>query len=168
MPHLGQITLFLSCCNERNARKLGETEDGQRDFYLFLMKPSTKTWILGTLLLSNPRGRKPSLPSAARDALLSFNIASLLPSPTSCLSFGNFHYMDTGTYIFIPMTLKFFCQTFHFFLQCILLARYSNSREVFLFCFVFSNSHVQSLVIPVAIPSTAAYFFFNWLYVMTS
>lgn len=42
MPRLGQITLFLSCCNERSARKLGETVNGQKDVYLLLTKPSTK------------------------------------------------------------------------------------------------------------------------------
>lgn len=42
MPRLGQITLFLSCCNERSARKLGETVNGQKDVYLLLTKPSRK------------------------------------------------------------------------------------------------------------------------------
>ena len=62
------------------------------------------------------------------------------------------------------MTVNFFCQTFHFFLQYALLARYSNSKKKNLrFCFF------QFLIIPIVILFIAAYFFFfNWLYVTNS
>ena len=140
MPSLGQITLFLSYCNERNARKLGETENGQKDVYWFLTKPSTKEDLdIGNIAPVYSLRMKTFIIFSCMKCSSFFYYCCPPPTPHthtfSSLSFGNFHYVDIGTYISIPMALKFFFQTFHFFLQWTLLARYSNSREVFCFCF---------------------------------
>lgn len=169
MPRLGQITLFLSCCNERNARKLGETVNGQKDVYLFLTKPSTKEDLdIGNIAPVYSLRMKTFITFNCMKCSSFFYYCFPPPTPThtfSSLSFGNFHYVDIGTYISIPKALKFFFQTFHFFLQYTLLARYSNSREVF--CF-FLSFYFQFLIIPIVILFIATYFFFNWLYVVNS
>ena len=74
--------------------------------------------------------------------------------------------MDIGIYISIPMTVNFFCQTFHFFLQYALLARYSNSKKQ-------KNKKTQVLFFSISDYSNcysfhSSLFFFNWLYVTNS